>query len=256
MLLEIVELTKRYGSKTALNRFTASFYPGIYGIIGKNGAGKSTLMNLLTDNLARSSGSIRYDGAEILDLGSEYRGKIGYMPQTPCCYGSFSVRAFLNYIAQLKGIGRKQAAKEVGHVLEVTHLTGNVSKKLEQLSGGMRQRVMLAQALLGDPLILLLDEPTAGLDPAERYAMRSYIHSISKGKIIFIATHVISDIESIADEVVLMKDGRLICKMPPGELIKEALTARNKGEKADSPERQNLKETEATLEDACLYFLQ
>ena len=251
MLLEIEALTKYYGSKAVLNRFTASFYPGIYGIIGKNGAGKSTLMNLLTDNLSRSGGRIMYDKREILELGSEYRGKIGYMPQSPCCYGSFSVRAFLNYIARLKGISRKSVMAEVNQVLMLTHLTNHAGKRIEQLSGGMRQRVMLAQALLGNPRILLLDEPTAGLDPAERHSMRAYIQSISKGKIIFIATHVISDIESIADEVVLLKEGRLVKKMPPDALMHEAWEQLCGGN-GDLLQQDK----KPSLEEACLYFLE
>lgn len=250
MELTVEKLTKRYGDKIVLHSLCASFSPGIYGIIGKNGAGKSTWMNLMADNLKRTQGQILLDGTDILELGAAYRGMVGYMPQTPCCYGSFSARGFLNYMAQLKGIRRKDVRQEVDQVLEVTHLTAHAGKKIQQLSGGMRQRVMLAQALLGQPSILLLDEPTAGLDPAQRASMRAYIHSISPGKIIFIATHVISDIETIADEIVLLKEGRLLCKMPPKQLILSA------EKDAGNPDGPPLPESASmSLEEACLHFL-
>lgn len=250
MELTVINLTQKYGEKTVLHSLCASFTTGIYGIIGKNGAGKSTWMKLMADNLKRTQGQILLDGTDILELGAVYREQVGYMPQTPCCYGSFSVRGFLNYMAQLKGIHRKTVKQEVDQVLAVTHLMTYSGEKIQQLSGGMRQRVMLAQALLGQPSILLLDEPTVGLDPAQRVFIRDYIHSISMGKIIFIATHVISDIENIADEVILLKEGQLLCKMPPKQLILSA--QKNAGDLY----RASVSESVViSLEDACLHFL-
>ena len=217
MELQIEHLTKKYGEKTALRDFTYTFTPGIYGILGANGAGKSTLMNLITDNVKRNEGQILWDGTDILKLGKTFRGKLGYMPQQQGMYNDFSARAFLRYMAQIKEI--KQADEQIEQLLDVVNLREDAHKSLSGFSGGMRQRVLLAQALLGDPKILILDEPTAGLDPRERLRLRQYIAVLAQNRIVFLTTHIVSDIESIADDVLLMKQGELVRHGAPEELI-------------------------------------
>ena len=230
MELQLEHLSKTYGTVQALKDISYTFKPGIYGILGANGAGKSTMINLITDNVARdkgsASGSILYDGQDILKLGSRFRGIIGYMPQQQGFYEDFSPKAFLRYMAEIKGIKGKnekgQTVKEqIDELLEVVNLTGVAYKKIGGFSGGMKQRVLLAQALLGDPDILILDEPTAGLDPKERIAIRNYIAELSRNKIILFATHVVSDIECIADYVLLLKKGEIIAMGTPVELIEK-----------------------------------
>ena len=230
MELQLEHLSKTYGTVQALKDISYTFKPGIYGILGANGAGKSTMINLITDNVARdkgsAGGSILYDGQDILKLGSRFRGIIGYMPQQQGFYEDFSPKAFLRYMAEIKGIKGKnekgQTVKEqIDELLEVVNLTGVAYKKIGGFSGGMKQRVLLAQALLGDPDILILEEPTAGLDPKERIAIRNYIAELSRNKIILFATHVVSDIECIADYVLLLKKGEIIAMGTPVELIEK-----------------------------------
>ncbi len=230
MELQLEHLSKTYGTVQALKDISYTFKPGIYGILGANGAGKSTMINLITDNVARdkgsAGGSILYDGQDILKLGSRFRGIIGYMPQQQGFYEDFSPKAFLRYMAEIKGIKGKnengQTVKEqIDELLEVVNLTSVAYKKIGGFSGGMKQRVLLAQALLGDPDILILDEPTAGLDPKERIAIRNYIAELSRNKIILFATHVVSDIECIADYVLLLKKGEIIAMGTPVELIEK-----------------------------------
>ena len=218
-MLTIKNLTKAYGKKIALKDFSMEFKEGLYGILGANGAGKSTLMNLLTDNVARDSGEILYQGKEILEWKGRYRELIGYMPQQQGFYDEFSVEAFLRYMAELKGIKKKEARQQIKDVLEKVNLSEAAGKKIQALSGGMKQRVLLAQALLGSPKILILDEPSAGLDPKERIRLRDYIAELAKERIILLATHVVSDVESVADEVLLLKDGELVAHGSPAELI-------------------------------------
>ena len=219
MELEVKKLTKKYGEKVALKDFSYTFTPGIYGILGANGAGKSTLMNLITDNVKRTEGQIFWDGTDILKLGASFRKLLGYMPQQQGMYSDFSARAFLRYMADVKGLKRKQANKQIEELLELVSLKDVAHKKLGGFSGGMRQRVLLAQALLGAPQILILDEPTAGLDPKERLRLRQYIADLAENRIVFLTTHIVSDIESIATDVLLMKDGALVRHGTPDELI-------------------------------------
>lgn len=220
MQLEIRNLKKRYGKQWALNGLTITFTPGVYGILGSNGAGKSTMMNLLTDNLKRDGGEILLDGKDILKLGRDYRKRLGYMPQQQGFYEQMTADTFLFYMARLKGLKRKQAAAEIDQLLQVTGLAGERHKKLGGYSGGMRQRVLLAQAMLGNPGILILDEPTAGLDPKERIRIRNFISSLSRDRIILLATHIVSDIESISDRIIMMKKGKLIGTGTSGELMR------------------------------------
>lgn len=221
MELKFENLTKNYKTKIALNHFTVSLTEGIYGILGPNGAGKSTLMNLLTDNVKRTSGNIYFNGEEILTLKAKFRREIGYMPQQQGMYDEFSANRFLYYIAGVKGIPRKQAKQEISALLDLVGLSSVAHRRLGSFSGGMKQRVLLAQALLGNPSILILDEPTTGLDPEERIRIRNYISELSTNKIVLFATHVVSDIESIATEVLLIRQGELLKKASPLALIEE-----------------------------------
>lgn len=238
MKLEVRNLKKTYGTVQALKGINYTFTPGVYGILGANGAGKSTMINLITDNVSRdkmNGGSILFgeDSAEedILKLGKQFRGLVGYMPQQQGFYEDFSPKAFLKYMAEIKGVKKikttddngnevvKTVNQQIDELLEVVNLTKVEYKKIGGFSGGMKQRVLLAQALLGNPKILILDEPTAGLDPKERISIRNYIAELSKDKIILFATHVVSDIECIADKVLLLKSGEIIATGTPVELI-------------------------------------
>ena len=238
MKLEIRNLKKTYGTVQALKGISYTFTPGVYGILGANGAGKSTMINLITDNVSRdkvNGGSILYDEnndeTDILKLGKLFRAQVGYMPQQQGFYEDFSPKAFLKYMAEIKVVKKLKTVDENGNeivktvnqqideLLEVVNLTNVAYKKIGGFSGGMKQRVLLAQALLGDPKILILDEPTAGLDPKERISIRNYIAELSKDKIILFATHVVSDIECIADKVLLLKSGEIIATGTPVELI-------------------------------------
>ena len=219
MKLELIDLTKQYGNYTALDHANITFTEGIYGILGANGAGKSTMMNLLTDNITRTDGKILFNGTDILDLGKDFRRVLGYMPQQQGFYENMTAQTFLFYMAELKGVPKKQAAREIDDLLEVTNLSHVRHKKLGGYSGGMKQRVLLAQALLGDPQVVILDEPTAGLDPKERIRIRNFISSLSRNRIILLATHIVSDIEYISDQILMMKKGQMVGMGTPGELV-------------------------------------
>lgn len=219
MKLEVKELSKKYGDFQALKALNVEFTEGIYGILGPNGAGKSTFMNLLTDNLKRTGGAICLDGEEILSMGRDYRAKLGYMPQQQGFYEQFSAMEFLRYIGKLKGLKGKKLNAQVEELLTKVNLYEQRHRPMSSFSGGMRQRVLLAQALLGEPGIIIMDEPTAGLDPKERINIRNIVAEISKNRIVFIATHVVSDIECIANKVLLLKKGSLIRMESPAELI-------------------------------------
>lgn len=222
MELELKNLTKHYGQKLALNDFSYIFSKGICGILGANGAGKSTMMNLITDNVSRDGGEILFGGKDVLALGKAFREKLGYMPQQQGMYDEMSAYSFLLYVAKLKGLRVKEAKAQVMRLLELVNLSEAAHKKLGGFSGGMRQRVLLCQALLGKPELIILDEPTAGLDPKERIRIRSYVHELAKECIVLWTTHIVSDIETIADDVILMKKGKLVAHGTPAELIENA----------------------------------
>lgn len=210
MQLELKDLTKKYGDFTALDHMNITFTPGIYGILGANSVGKSTMMNLLTDNISRTDGQILFNGTDILKMGKDFRRVLGYMPQQQGFYEQMTAYGFLCYMAELKGLPKKQAKADIDKLLEITNLTDVKHKKMGGFSGGMKQRVLLSQALLGNPKVVLLDEPTAGLDPKERIRIRNFISSLSRDKIILLATHIVSDIESISDQIILMKKGKMV----------------------------------------------
>lgn len=221
MKLVIRGLNKNYGAKVALQDFHAVFENGIYGILGPNGAGKSTLMNILTDNLLRDSGRILCNETEITKMKAQYRKIMGYMPQQQQLYDSFTVNHFISYMGTLRGMDKKEIRRRMEELLPLLNLSEVRRKKIKELSGGMKQRVLLVQALLDDPQILILDEPTAGLDPKERIRIRNLISDLSGDKIVLIATHVVSDIEFISKEILLMKNGKVVDKDCPEALQKK-----------------------------------
>lgn len=207
-----ISKTYKYGEVKALQQIDTVLTNGVYAILGPNGAGKSTLMNIITDNLSADSGCIYYDGQDVKRMGEKYRNMLGYMPQQQEAYGDFTGWEFLHYMSILKGMEKKVAKKKIEELLCLVNLENAASKKIGTYSGGMRQRILLAQALLNDPKILILDEPTAGLDPRERIRIRNFISEIAGDKIVLFATHVVSDVEYIAKEVLVLKKGELICK--------------------------------------------
>ena len=221
MKLEIQGLSKSYGEVQALKNVSLVLENGIYGLLGPNGAGKSTLIHLLTDNLRRDSGSIYWNGMEILELGKNYRKVLGYMPQQQGYYKDFSAEAFLMYMAQLKGMRKKEAKEAVKEILHVVNMAEYAKEPMGAFSGGMKQRILLAQALINNPQVLILDEPTAGVDPQERIRIRNFISEIAKDKIVILATHIVSDVESIAKEILLLKKGEIIEKGTPYELLEK-----------------------------------
>lgn len=221
MELKIKNLSKSYGSKQALKEMSCTLTDGVYGLLGANGAGKSTLMNMITGNISADSGQVFLDGKNIL-TGNErekFRRVLGYMPQYPVIYKGFTVSDFLFYIASLRGMGRKIAAQRIARTLELLELTDARNVKMTALSGGMKQRLMLAQAVIGNPKVLILDEPTAGLDPKQRIAVRNLISEIAFDKIVLIATHVVTDVEFISKEIILLKDGVMIQKAERETLV-------------------------------------
>lgn len=221
MHLEIRNVSKVYDGKTVLSGIRCDFEAGIYGLLGPNGAGKSTLMNIISDNISPEQGEVLYDGKRIRDLGREFRKKLGYMPQQQRMYQGFSVIRFLYYMGTLRGMSKKDIVERSESVLKQVNMWEHKRKKLGELSGGMRQRVLLAQTILDDPEILLLDEPTAGLDPEERIRIRNLISKISLNRIVLYSTHVVSDIEFIADRILCLKQGEMIAWKETVELYKD-----------------------------------
>ena len=226
MELSIKNISKSYKDNKALQNFDVDFTPGIYALLGPNGSGKSTLMNIITNNLKADAGEIFFDGENTIEMGNRFRTKLGFMPQYPGMYPNFSITQFLRYMAILKNVGedlrgkerRQFVEKEIAGVLQAVELSDVSNRKIGALSGGMKQRLALAQAVLGAPSILILDEPTAGLDPKQRIVIRNYISRIALNKIVIIATHVVSDIEYIAKDVIMLKKGVIVDRGTPGAL--------------------------------------
>lgn len=221
MELRTIDLTKQFGPKIAINHLNMTLSSGVYGLLGANGAGKTTLMRLLCDIQTPTSGKITLDGQSISKLGETYRGLLGYLPQHFGYHPDFTPVDFLMYVAALKGISNKQARQKSSELLEAVSLTKERHHKIKTFSGGMKQRLGIAQAMLNDPRILILDEPTAGLDPKERVRFRNLISTFSKGRIVILSTHIVSDVECIAEEIMMMKSGRMVHLGNPRDIIME-----------------------------------
>ncbi len=284
MELKTIGLTKKFGSKTAVDHLDLTLTNGVYGLLGANGAGKTTLMRLLCDIQEPTSGQILLDGKEIAGLGEAYRDCLGYLPQQFGYYPEFSALDFLLYISALKGLGESTAQTKSRELLEAVGLSKEGRRRIRTFSGGMKQRLGIAQAMLNDPHILILDEPTAGLDPKERVRFRNLISAFSKDRIVILSTHIVSDVEFIAEEIVMMKSGRVIhfgnpqeitseiegqvweCTVPTASAERYAAAyntsnLRNISENqtvlriiADRPPMENAVRVQPTLEDLYLYY--
>ena len=283
MELTISDLTKDFGSFRAVDQVTFTMHSGVYGLLGVNGAGKTTLMRMLTTLIRPTGGEIRWDGQDVFRMDSAYRKLLGYLPQDFGYYPDFSIYDYLMYIASIKGVRPAAAKQRALRLLKQVGLSQAGHKKMKTLSGGMKRRVGIAQAMLNDPKILILDEPTAGLDPNERIRFRNLISELSEDRIVLLSTHIVSDIEYIASEILLMKDGRItlsgtaeevIASMPervwlfsvPREQVDRYLAAYRVSNLKTTPAGATLRvlsaecpaigavETAATLEDVFLHY--
>ena len=214
MELQLQDLRKQYGAKYAVNNVSANLVPGVYGLLGANGAGKTTLMRMICGVLKPTSGSISFNGKTIEQLGERYYTHLGYMPQDLGFYPDFTAREFMMYMAAVKGLDKKQAKNRTEDLFHMVNLSDVADKKIKTYSGGMKQRLGIAQAELNRPSILILDEPTAGLDPKERVRFRNLISDFAKEKIVILSTHIVSDVSYIADTILMMKQGRFLLQEP------------------------------------------
>ncbi|MEZ2661028.1 ABC transporter ATP-binding protein [Aneurinibacillus aneurinilyticus] len=211
-MIIIKDVSKQYGSFSVLNNINLEFINGVYGLLAPNGAGKTTLIKMLATLISPSKGEILYCGENILDIDEGYRTLLGYLPQQFGYYKNYSPKQYLLYLAALKGIGKKEAVNIITELLDKVALSDVMNKKMKKFSGGMIQRVGIAQALLNDPKILILDEPTAGLDPKERARFRHLLSELARDRLVIISTHIVSDIESIANEVIMIKNQQILYK--------------------------------------------
>lgn len=214
MELNLQHLSKQYGEKLAVNDVNVNLSQGVYGLLGANGAGKTTLMRMICGVLNPTSGSVRLNGKTMQELGEKYYTHLGYMPQDFGFYPDFTAREFMLYMAAVKGLDKKHAKARTEELLELVNLRDVADKKVKSYSGGMKQRLGIAQAELNDPDILILDEPTAGLDPKERVRFRNIISDFAKDKIVILSTHIVSDVSYIADTILMMKQGKILLQGP------------------------------------------
>lgn len=283
MKLQMVNVTRKFGDFCAVDDLNLTITNGVYGLLGVNGAGKTTLMRMICTLLPPTSGKILCDGKDIFKMDGEYRNLLGYLPQEFGFYPDFTVKDYLMYIASLKGIRSMIAGKRVKELLEQVGLAKSVNKKMKKLSGGMKRRAGIAQAMLNNPKILILDEPTAGLDPTERVRFRNLISELSEEKIVILSTHIVSDVEYIANEIWLMKEGQIVqqgdldhmlasmqenvyaCEVLQAEatkMMKQFKVSNMKAERgmvelriiADQPPIHGASVVEPTLEDVFLYY--
>lgn len=283
MKLQMVNVTRKFGDFCAVDDLNLTITNGVYGLLGVNGAGKTTLMRMICTLLPPTSGKILCDGKDIFKMDGEYRNLLGYLPQEFGFYPDFTVKDYLMYIASLKGIRSMIAGKRVKELLEQVGLAKSVNKKMKKLSGGMKRRAGIAQAMLNNPKILILDEPTAGLDPTERVRFRNLISELSEERIVILSTHIVSDVEYIANEIWLMKEGQIVqqgdldhmlasmqenvyaCKVSQAEatkMMKQFKVSNMKAERgmvelriiADQPSIHGASVVEPTLEDVFLYY--
>ena len=281
--LELRELGKTYRNKTAVQDVNICLGHGVYGLLGENGAGKTTLMRMVCGILKPTQGDILCDGMPIERMGGEYRRLLGYLPQDFGYYGDFSAIRFLNYMAALKALPEEYARVRIDELLETVGLAQEKKNKLKTFSGGMLRRIGIAQALLNDPEILVLDEPTSGLDPGERVRFRNIISSLGKNRLVILSTHIVSDVEYIADKIIIMKDGQVMHTGDEEQILEEARgyvwrcivpqkhvndlsgqyiisNLRNQGDQvelrivSDEKPTENAQPEDVTLEDAYLYL--
>ena len=219
MELTFDRLTKAYGAKAAVDCVSAQLGPGVHGLLGANGAGKTTLMRMACGVLRPTSGEVRFDGVPIERMGGGYRALLGYLPQDFGYYPEFTALDFMEYLAALKGIGRHAARERSLELLSAVGLAGEERRRIRTFSGGMKQRLGIAQAVLNDPAVLVLDEPTAGLDPKERVRFRNLIAGFAQDKVVLLSTHIVSDVESIADRILVMRSGAFVMEGNPSDLL-------------------------------------
>lgn len=220
MELVMEHLSKQFKDTTAVDDISLQITPGVWGLLGANGAGKTTLMRMIAGIMKPTAGEIRYDGIPISELKESYRDVFGYLPQEFGFYPEFTVKDYLQYVAVLKGLTDKDSKRRIGELLEQMTLSHVKNKKISKLSGGMKRRVGIAQALLNEPEILILDEPTSGLDPGERVRFRNLLSEFAHDRIVLISTHIVSDVEYIATQNAVMKEGKLLAKGTTEELVK------------------------------------
>ncbi len=222
MELTLDRLTRQFGARIAVDRVTATLGPGVTGLLGANGAGKTTLMRMVCDVLRPTSGRICYDGQDISAMGDGYRALLGYLPQDFGYYPDFSALDFMCYMATLKGFGRRDGRRRSLRLLEEVGLAHDARRKVKTFSGGMKQRLGIAQAMINDPTILVLDEPTAGLDPKERVHFRNLIAGFAQDKVVILSTHIVSDVEFIAKRILVMRSGSFVMDGTPKQVVAQA----------------------------------